>query len=514
MLILNCNNLRISLRRWGSWKPWISLGRGIGCALILIAIFPEMNWATVLPSCSKLGAPHHEWHDSRDRWNKSIFVGKALGHIKGEGYQFEVQRSWTENTPEKIFVWQNSNYRFGAKFEPGRLYLIYGEYIDESYKVIRLDPCAREKPVEKVSLELEFLDAAPVKGKVDVLIKKLPVIIQTHSDSGMREEAVKIFRKLDKEEYPREQRVDVFLKALKDPYPGVRAAAAESFNPENEISHYPGVPYQDIAGDKIIDGLIPLLQDQDLSARIQSASALKYVGMDSDRGVPALIVAYEKEIAEPAGGELGSPVPSAYLIEAYFTALAEGRSKKARKYMLPLFKESLLIRKGRRKALYFLLRWGVDARALEPELLGLFVGQTKPLDLKKNMSISEISDLQRFRMMSSNDMNNVLRILGNMRSKRVVPLIIKFVDRRRNLFDDKGSCGFLLLAIRALDQAGTPQAIKELEDRLLPGFLKAEKKKDPPCRMYVLESFGNLTSEISKKAISDLREIRKKREQE
>ena len=483
---------------------------GLGFCIFLIVIFPNSIWAYVAPSCSKLGAPHHEWNDSRGDWGKSIFVGKALRHNKKGGYDFEVQKSWTTNTPKNIVVRQR--YDALAVFELGSSYLIYGEYIDENYKIVLLDPCAKEKPIGRASLELEFLDAASDDEKLRALIKKLPVLIQTHPDPSVRKEAVQILMKLDNEEFFREQRVDLFLKALTDSHPKVRAAAAESFDPENEISHYPGTPYRDIAGEKIIDSLIPLLQDEDLNVRWKSASALRFVGMDSDWAVPALIAAYEKEIEEPAGGELESPVPSVYLVEAYFIALAENHSKKAKKYMRPLFQESLKTGKRRRRTLYYLLHWGMDAQVLEPELLELFTRFTKPLNLpKKTLDPSKTGDLQRFYVMSNDETQKVLRVLGNMRSKSVVPLIIKFIDEQRGLFADKRSCKMLLLAVRALDAAGTPQALNELESRLLPGLLAAERQKEPPCQRYVLHSFGPLTSEVSEKAERQLREIRKKR---
>jgi hypothetical protein len=494
-----------------------SLRRVLGFGLLLVVIFPAKIWAYVAPSCSKLGAPHHEWNDSRSDWRKSIFVGKALRHNKKGGYDFEVQKSWTVDTPKYIVVRQR--YGMHAKFEILKSYLVYGEYADENFKVVLLDPCAEEKPVKKASLEFEFLEAANDNEKIRELIKELPAVIQTHSGPNVRKEAIQILMKLDKEEYPREQRVDVFLKALKDPHPEVRAAAAESFNPENEVSNDPGILYHEVAGDKIIDGLIPLLQDDDLNVRWKSASALKHVGRGSDRGVPPLIAAYEKEIAEPEGGEEGSPVPSDYLIEAFFLAMAENRSQKARKYMLPIYKDSLTTGKRRRRTLYYLLGWGLDAQVLESQLLELFKRRTKPLNLPKTKGSSKKEVLQSLYFMSkylmgNNEVQNVLRILGNMRSRSVVPLVIKFIDRQRVLFADKDSCKMLLLAIRALDAAGTPQALKELEYRLLPSFLESEKKKKPPCRGYVLYSFGQLTSKISKKAEEQLREIRKQRDRE
>lgn len=491
---------------------WKRLSRGLGFGLLLVVIFPAYNWATVAPSCSKLGAPHHEWSDSRSDWRKSIFVGKALRYNEKGGYDFEVQKSWTADTPKFIVVRQNPFYGT-SKYVLGKYYLIYGEYINENYKVVLLDPCASEKPIEEASLELEFLDVASKGEKLGALIKKLPILIETHPDPSVRKTAVQIFMKLDKEEYPREQRVELFLMGLKDSHPEVRAAAAESFYPENEISHYPGIPYRDIAGDKIIDGLIPLLQDEDLNVRRKSASALRFVGMNSDRAVPALIASYEKEIAEPEGGELGSPVPSTYLIEEYFIALAENGSVQARKYMLPHFKESLKTGKRRRRTLYYLLRWGKHAQVLEPQLLELFKKFTKPLSLPKTLDLSKKGDLQRFHVMANDETRKVLRVLSKMRSKKIVPLIVEFIDKQSGLFADKDSCKMLLLAVRALDAAGTPQALQELENRLFPGLMEAEKKKNPPCRRYTFDSFGRLTSKISKTAIKNQREIRKQREQ-
>ncbi len=495
---------------------WKSLGRGLGFGLLLVVISPANILGYVAPSCYKLGAPHHEWNDARGDWEKSIFVGKTIHHNRKGGYNFEVQKSWTTNTPKNIVVRQ----RHGklAEFKLGKTYLVYGEYINENKKVVLLDPCAKERLVERASLELEFLDAASDDEKLRVLIKKLPALIQTNPDPSVRKEAVQILMKLDKEEFPRAQRVDLFLKGLIDSDPEVRTAAAESFNPENEISNYPGILYHEIAGNKIIDKLIPLLQDKDRNVRWKSASALKHVGRDSDKGVPALIAAYESEVAELEGDEPASPVPSSYLVEAYFIALAENTSEKARKYMLPIYKDSLITGKRRRRTLYYLLGWGVDARALEPQLLELFKRRTKPFKIPKSIDMTDKKILHGLSLMSKYLMGNdevqqILRVLGNMRSKSVVPLIIKFIDRQRSLFADDYSCKMLILAIRALDRAGTPQALKELENRLLPGYLASERQKEPPCRTYVLYSFGPLTSEVSKKAEEQLREIRRQRKQ-
>ena len=481
------------------------LGAGMGCALLLIVFLFDDCWATVIPSCSKLGAPHHEWNDSRDIWYKAIFVGKALQYNKKGSNEFEVQKSWTADTPKNVVVRQDQFFTTHAKFEFGISYLIYGKYTDESYKIVLLDPCAREKPAEKASLELEFLDAASKDEKLEALIKRLPVIIQTHSNPGMREEAINILAKLEEKEYSPEQRVDVVLKALEDSHSAVRAAAAESFDYEGDLVH-PKTLYRDIDRDKIIDGLIPLLQDKDWKVREKAAPAMKYVGFDSDRGVPALIAAYEKEKAEPEGGDPGSLYPKDLLLGIYYTALADNRSEKARKYMLPLFRDRLKTGKDRHRVLGFLLVWGMDARALEPDLIELFKRYIHPAISFKRGSWKGLNNP------TTDDIKNVLRILGNMRSESVVPLIIQFVEKKRALFEDSYSCELLIMAIRALDAAGTPQALKELEGRLLPEYLAMEKQKKPPCQRYFLESFGPLTSETSKKAVEQFWEIRKQRE--